>query len=84
MEVGISKGKMALTNYLTQTLISTVIFTIIFSNLILSRSELILYVIVIWALQIYWSKYWLDHFQYGPFEWAWRKLTYINTKGKNT
>ena len=79
-----SVGKMALTNYLTQTLISTVIFTIIFSNLILSRSELILYVIVIWALQIYWSKYWLDHFQYGPFDWACRKLTYINTKEKNT
>ena len=77
-------GKMALTNYLTQTLISTVIFTIIFSNLILSRSELMLYVVVIWTLQICWSKYWLDHFQYGPFEWIWRKLTYLNAKGKNT
>ena len=77
-------GKMALTNYLTQTLISTVIFTIIFSNLILSRSELMLYVVVIWTLQICWSKYWLDHFQYGPFEWIWRKLTYLNAKGGNT
>jgi uncharacterized protein len=73
-------GKMALTNYLTQTLISTLIFTIVFPELMLSRSGLMLYIVAIWVLQIYWSKYWLDHFQYGPFEWVWRKCTYITIK----
>ena len=21
-----------------------------------------------------WSKWWLDRYRYGPFEWAWRSL----------
>ena len=27
------------------------------------------------ALMLAWSKPWLDHFRYGPLEWAWRSLS---------
>ncbi|UWX03615.1 DUF418 domain-containing protein [Pseudoxanthomonas sp. NC8] len=28
------------------------------------------------ALQIRWSRWWLDRFRFGPVEWLWRWLTY--------
>jgi uncharacterized protein len=40
----------------------------------LSRAELWLVVLAMWLLMLAWSKPWLDRFQYGPFEWAWRSL----------
>ena len=30
----------------------------------------------IWIVQLILSPIWLSHFQYGPFEWLWRSLTY--------
>ena len=58
--------------------------SIVFPELTISRSGLMLYIVAILVLQIYWSKYWLDHFQYGPFEWVWRKCTYITIKAPIT
>ena len=40
----------------------------------LSRGQAWLIVPVVWALMLLWSKWWLDRFRYGPFEWAWRCL----------
>jgi len=45
------------------------------------RKEIIIFVLVVWIIQIVWSKFWLNHYKQGPLEWFWRKLTYIN--GKN-
>jgi uncharacterized protein len=28
-----------------------------------------------WLAMLIWSKPWLDHFIYGPFEWLWRSLS---------
>ena len=42
-----------------------------------SRSKLAIYVLIIWGLQILWSKPILDKLRYGPLEWFWRKLTYL-------
>jgi uncharacterized protein len=33
--------------------------------------------IAIFALQLPFSMWWLSRFQYGPFEWLWRTLTYL-------
>jgi uncharacterized protein len=33
--------------------------------------------IVIFILQIFFSKWWFRHFTFGPFEWLWRSLTYL-------
>jgi len=70
-------GKMAFTNYITQTLLGVFVLGGLFEIGTFSRSQLVLYVIVIWGLQIYWSKPILDKWRYGPLEWFWRKLTYL-------
>ena len=32
--------------------------------------------VVIFALQVALSVWWLQYFRFGPFEWVWRSLTY--------
>ena len=70
-------GKMAFTNYITQTLLGVFVLRGLFGIGTFSRSELVLYIIIIWGLQIYWSKPILDKWRYGPLEWFLRKLTYL-------
>ncbi len=68
-------GKLAFTNYIIQTLFG-VFFIGAFRLDTFSRSELIIFVFLVWIIQIAWSKPILDKFNYGPLEWVWRKLTY--------
>ena len=42
----------------------------------LSRSQIYLVVFAIWALQLFYSQWWLRHYRFGPAEWLWRSLTY--------
>jgi len=70
-------GRMAFTNYLTQSLIMTTIFYGGRGALMgeVDRPALWLLVFGVWALQLAWSHWWLARFEMGPFEWAWRCLT---------
>jgi uncharacterized protein len=72
-------GRLALTNYVAQTLISTFFFygwgLGFFAAL--ERQWLFVFVVSIWSLQLAWSPLWLRHFRYGPAEWLWRTLTYM-------
>jgi len=70
-------GKMAFTNYIIQTLLGVFVLGGLFGIGTFSRSQLFLYIVIIWGLQIYWSKPILDKWRYGPLEWFWRKLTYL-------
>lgn len=74
-----SVGRMALTNYLMQSLIGAFIFygwgLGYFGQL--SRSELVPIVLGVWALQLIISPLWLSKFRFGPMEWVWRSLTYL-------
>ena len=71
-------GRMALTNYLVQTLICTTIFyghgLGLFGRV--ERQEQILIVFAVWVFQVAVSPLWLRYFRFGPFEWLWRSLTY--------
>jgi hypothetical protein len=69
-------GRAAFTNYLGATLIGTVLFYGFGFGLYgeLSRGQAWLIVPFVWAVMLLWSKWWLDRFRYGPFEWAWRCL----------
>lgn len=73
-------GRMALSNYLAQTLICIWLFYDFGPCLglygQLARHELMLVVAAIWAVQLAWSQWWLTRFRFGPFEWLWRSLTY--------
>ncbi len=71
-------GRMALTNYLTQTIICTTIFYGYGFGLYgqVNIWQGIILTFVIYIIQVIWSQYWLRYFRFGPFEWAWRSLTY--------
>lgn len=70
-------GRMAFTNYLTQSLIMTSIFYGGRGALMgeVDRPGLWAITIAIWAVQLTWSLLWLSRFEMGPFEWIWRCLT---------
>lgn len=69
-------GRMAFTNYLGTSLICTTIFYGYGLGWYgeLSRAEVYLVVLGVWALILLWSKPWLERFAYGPLEWVWRSL----------
>jgi uncharacterized protein len=69
-------GRMALTNYLSQTVLMTVLFAIVLDGVGLGRAALLVVAAGTWALQLWWSKAWLDRFRQGPVEWLWRAATY--------
>ncbi|HYD80746.1 MAG TPA: DUF418 domain-containing protein [Paucimonas sp.] len=70
-------GRMALTNYLTQSLIAaTFFYGYGFGNWGISRVSQMGYVVVIALAQIAFSHFWLSRFRYGPLEWLWRAVTY--------
>jgi uncharacterized protein len=71
-------GRMALSNYLLQSLICTLIFDGYGLGMFarLSRASLLLVVFGVWAVELLLSPIWLRFFRFGPLEWAWRSLTY--------
>jgi len=76
-------GRMALTNYLTQSILCALIFYGFGLGLYgrLTGYQLYGVVALIWALQLAWSSWWLKRYQIGPFEWVWRSLTYRRRLG---
>ena len=69
-------GRAAFTNYLGTSIVMTTLFYGYGLGLYgsLSRIELWIPVVAMWAAMLLWSKPWLDRFRYGPFEWLWRSL----------
>lgn len=70
-------GRMAFTNYLTQSIIMTSIFYGGRGAMMgeIDRPVLWLLVAGVWLLQLACSPLWLSRFEMGPFEWVWRCLT---------
>ncbi len=70
-------GRMALTNYIAQSVIGTLFFYGYgFSHWGMSRAWQLVFVMVVFALQVVFSRWWLARFRYGPLEWLWRWATY--------
>ena len=68
-------GRMALTNYLLQTVICTLIFNQFGQFMVYGRTGLMMFVPLVWLVNIIFSSLWLRIFSQGPMEWLWRKLT---------
>ena len=71
-------GRMALTNYLTQSLVLTFLaygwgFGL---ALKLNGFQVLGISVLLYAAQVILSGLWLSKFRYGPFEWVWRCITY--------
>lgn len=71
-------GRMALSNYLLQTMICTTVFYHFglrwFGKL--DRMQLWAVVAVVWIANVAFSVAWARVADQGPFEWLWRRLTY--------
>lgn len=71
-------GRMALTNYIMQTLICSTLFYQLGFNLYgkLNLFQLCCAVLTIFLFQIVYSSIWMRFFEMGPLEWLWRSLIY--------
>jgi uncharacterized membrane protein YeiB len=70
-------GRMALTNYLTQSLICMLYFYGFgLGQWGMPRAQQVLFVAVVYSAQVAFSHWWLARFRYGPMEWLWRGFTY--------
>ncbi len=69
-------GRMALSNYVMQTIICNTMFVVFGLFGTFDLAQLYLVVLGVWTAQLIYSPLWLNHFNYGPLEWLWRKLTY--------
>ena len=71
-------GRMALSNYLTQSLVFAFLFYGFGFGLFgrLSPVEAAAIGITLYAGQLWFSMWWLHRYRFGPFEWLWRSLTY--------
>jgi uncharacterized membrane protein YeiB len=70
-------GRMALTNYLGQSLIASSIFYGYGLGWFgMGRAKQIVFVLFVVICQIAFSHWWLARFRYGPMEWVWRAITY--------
>jgi len=71
-------GRMALTHYLLQTVVSLCIYDGWGLGLIgrMPPSRCVALTLILFALQVPLSQWWLSRFRFGPAEWLWRSLTY--------
>lgn len=71
-------GRMALSNYITQTIICIFYFYGFGLGYYgqYNASQLLCFVVCVWLVQITWSNFYLRYFEIGPLEWVWKRLTY--------
>jgi uncharacterized protein len=69
-------GRLALTNYLLQSLVCVALFTTTGLYGKVGPALLIIPTVLVYAGQVWLSSWWLRRFRYGPMEWLWRSLTY--------
>jgi uncharacterized protein len=69
---------MALTNYLGASIIGTFFFSGYGLGYWgeVSRAGQVVFVVVVFSMQLLFSRWWLSKFRYGPMEWLWRAITY--------
>lgn len=72
-------GRMGLTTYLMQSAFGLIVFYGFGFGLLgkVGVAAAVGLAIAFYALQILFSRWWLQRFSMGPFEWLWRSLTYL-------
>src|SRR5262249_18429776 len=75
-------GRMALTNYLLQSLLCATLFYGYGAGLLgrFGAAAGGALTVAILAAELALSTLWLRHFSYGPAEWLWRSLTYLRAQ----
>lgn len=74
-------GRMALTNYLMQTLVGIFVYYGVGLGLggNIGPAVFVPAGICVYGIQVLYSHYWFRNFRFGPMEWIWRMLTYGKT-----
>ena len=73
-------GRLALTNYLSQTVLASIIFAFWGFGMFnaVDRPMRVVIVLSIFAAQLVFSALWLKAFKIGPLEWFLRSITYLH------
>jgi len=71
-------GSMTLTNYIVQNILMLILFSGAGFALGYKKNELLYYglALAVFVAQVWFSKWWLRRYNFGPLEWLWRCLTY--------
>jgi uncharacterized protein len=69
-------GRMALTNYLAQSLVCVAVFYGLGIVGTVRQETALAISLALFAAQVALSHWWLARFRFGPAEWLWRSLTY--------
>jgi len=71
-------GRMAFTNYLVQSLIFSWVFYGYGFGLFgqVGASAALAFGVVVYVVQVFFSRWWLLRYSFGPVEWLWRTLIY--------
>ncbi len=73
-------GRMALTNYLLQSVLcSAYFYGYGLGQWGMGRATQVVFVVCVFAAQIVLSHWWLARYRFGPMEWVWRAFTYRTT-----
>jgi uncharacterized protein len=72
-------GRMALTNYVFQSIIgTTVLFGFGFGQLgNFGTTAMFVLAIIVYIIQLHFSRWWLQRYHFGILEWIWRSATYL-------
>ncbi|MEG1543212.1 MAG: DUF418 domain-containing protein [Tannerellaceae bacterium] len=79
-------GRMGLTNYEMQSVIGCLLFSAWGCGSIFGHwgtTAIFVLALIVYALQVVVSKYWLKCYLYGPLEWLWRSVTYLKLQPFN-
>ncbi|MGC5010205.1 DUF418 domain-containing protein [Streptosporangium sp. DT93] len=68
-------GRMALTNYVVSTPVILLSLPLLTADP--TRVTGLVFALAVLVLQILFSRAWLARFRYGPLEWVWRRLTWM-------
>jgi uncharacterized protein len=78
MQAVAAAGRMALSNYLAQSILFALVFygygLALFGKL--APAPAAAFGVAVYAGQLAFSVWWLNRYRFGPFEWVWRSLTY--------
>lgn len=72
----LATGRMALTNYLSQTVLGMLVLNVLLGDVSVTRTGIFAFCVGVWVAQLWWSPLWLSRFRFGPAEWLWRVATY--------
>jgi len=71
-------GRMALTNYLMQSVLCTLVFYHYTTGLYgrIGPAVGLIPTVILYGAQVVFSNWWLQRYRFGPMEWLWRGMTY--------